>query len=311
MRVFVSAVLAVLLGACATGIQVQEIGSFHVGGRPASLPACPCTHRLHRGRAAVPRDPNGDFEVEQMYVQYVRLVRPAARYPLLLWHGGGMTGVTWETTPDGRPGWQLFFLRAGHDVYVSDAVERGRASWRAPRRSSRRSRSSAPSSRRGKTSASARRGYRLDPSARAPFPGALFPVEAFDQFMKQAVPRWTSTDAATQAAYNRLVQKIGPCVILVHSQGGNFGFNAALAAPQTVKALVAIEPSGAPGAGGRRRRPTAGMPHLVVWGDNIEESALWRGFFPGSERYPSLRAAGGRSTGGSCRAWASAATRTC
>ena len=41
----------------------------------------------------------------------------------------GMTGVTWEDTPDGRPGWQMAFLRAGHDVYVSDAVERGRASW--------------------------------------------------------------------------------------------------------------------------------------------------------------------------------------
>jgi hypothetical protein len=40
-----------------------------------------------------------------------------------------MSGVNWETTPDGRPGWQMFFLRAGFDVYVSDAVERGRASW--------------------------------------------------------------------------------------------------------------------------------------------------------------------------------------
>jgi hypothetical protein len=40
-----------------------------------------------------------------------------------------MTGVNWETTPDGRPGWQMYFLRAGFDTYVSDAVERGRASW--------------------------------------------------------------------------------------------------------------------------------------------------------------------------------------
>ena len=47
----------------------------------------------------------------------------------MLWHGGGLTGVTWETKPDGKPGWQMFFLNAGHDVYVSDAVERGRASW--------------------------------------------------------------------------------------------------------------------------------------------------------------------------------------
>jgi pimeloyl-ACP methyl ester carboxylesterase len=77
-------------------------------------------------------------------------------------------------------------------------------------------------------------------------PGQLFPTEAFDRFMKQSVPRWSSTDVQIQAAYNQLVQKVCPCVIIVHSQVGNFGFNAALAAPDKVKALVVIEPSGAP-----------------------------------------------------------------
>jgi hypothetical protein len=33
-------------------------------------------------------DPNGDFQAGQIYVQYVRLVNPRARYPLLLMHGG-------------------------------------------------------------------------------------------------------------------------------------------------------------------------------------------------------------------------------
>jgi hypothetical protein len=65
----------------------------------------------------------------QMYVQYVQLAAPRAAAPLLMWHGGGMTGANWETTADGRPGWQMFFLRSGFDTYVSDAVERGRASW--------------------------------------------------------------------------------------------------------------------------------------------------------------------------------------
>jgi hypothetical protein len=40
-----------------------------------------------------------------------------------------MTGANWETMPAGRPGWQMFFLHAGFDVFVSDAVERGRALW--------------------------------------------------------------------------------------------------------------------------------------------------------------------------------------
>jgi hypothetical protein len=42
-----------------------------------------------------------------------------------MWHGGGLTGVTYETTPDGREGWLNLFVRKGWDVYVSDAVERG------------------------------------------------------------------------------------------------------------------------------------------------------------------------------------------
>src|SRR5262249_55245225 len=48
---------------------------------------------------------------------------------LLMWHGGGLTGATYETTPDGREGWLTYFIRKGWDTYISDAVERGRAGW--------------------------------------------------------------------------------------------------------------------------------------------------------------------------------------
>ena len=64
-----------------------------------------------------------------MYVQYTELAEPVCPYPILMWHGGGLPGVTWETTPDGREGFDTLFLRHGFNVYVSDAVERGRASW--------------------------------------------------------------------------------------------------------------------------------------------------------------------------------------
>ena len=199
------------------------------------------------GSAPIKVDPNGDFEVEQMYVSYIKLAQPKARYPLLLWHGGGLTGVTWETKPDGQPGWQAFFLRAGHDVYVSDAMERGRSSWaRYPEIFT-----SEPLFRTKKQAwedfrIGAVGSYKLNPADRVALPGQLFPVDAFEQFMKQAVPRWATTDAQIQAAYNQLVQKVCPCVIITHSQGGNFGFNAALAAPDKVKALISIEPTGTP-----------------------------------------------------------------
>ena len=143
--------------AAADTLSVADVGSFHVGGRAVSLSGLPTKDVVFTaGSAPIKVDPNGDFEVEQMYVQYVKLAQPKAKYPLLLWHGGGLTGVTWETKPDGKPGWQMFFLRAGHDVYVSDAVERGRASWARYPEIFTSEPCSAPRSRPGRTFASAR-----------------------------------------------------------------------------------------------------------------------------------------------------------
>jgi pimeloyl-ACP methyl ester carboxylesterase len=89
------------------------------------------------------------------------------------------------------------------------------------------------------------------------------------------VPRWVTNDAATQKAYDALVQKVCPCVIVVHSQGGNFGFTAALNAPDKVKALIAIEPSGAPDPAKVEAAKVKGVPHLIVWGDYIDRHAVW------------------------------------
>ena len=117
--------------------------------------------------------------------------------------------------------------------------------------------------------------FRIGPSyeiggRRVAFEGQQFPIEAFDQFGKQGVPRWVTNDAATQNAYDALVQKVCPCIVLVHSQGGNFGFNAALKAPEKVKALIAIEPSGAPDPAMADAAKLKGVPHLIVWGDYMD-----------------------------------------
>ncbi len=259
----------------AADYMVKEVGSFHVGGRSETLSGLPSKEVVFSaGMPAIKLDPNGEFEVEQMYVQYVKLAQPKAKVPLLLWHGGGLSGVTWETKPDGKPGWQQFFLNAGYDTYVSDAVERGRASWaRYPEIFK-----SEPVFR---TKKEAWELFRIGPTyevggQRVAFEGQQFPVEALDAFMKQGVPRWVTNDASTQKAYDALVQKVCPCIIVVHSQGGNFAFNAALNAPDKVKALIAVEPSGAPDPAKVEAAKLKGVPLLIVWGDFIDKHAVWQ-----------------------------------
>ena len=73
--------------------------------------------------------------------------------------------------------------------------------------------------------------------------GIQFPVEAYDNFTKQIVPRWTTTDDAIVAAYTALVDKVCPCVLLFHSQAGGFGFTVAQSRPDKIKAIVAVEPA--------------------------------------------------------------------
>jgi pimeloyl-ACP methyl ester carboxylesterase len=273
-------------------MQVKEIGSFHIGGGSVTLSGLPprrLTLTQGMGEQEFPAD--GDFETGQMYVQYVRLQAPVARYPVLMWHGGGMTGVTWETKPDGGAGWQSFFLNAGHDVYVSDAVERGRAGWsRYP--------DIYPDQPHFRSKQEAWTLFRFGPPGsyptRSAYPGMLFPVTAFDQFMKQVVPRWGSNDQATLAAYDALLRRVGPAVVMTHSQSGAFGFNAALRAPNLVPGVVAIEPSGAPDPDTVDVSAVRGIPHLLVLGDYLDSDPFWRALLPRVHRYlDAIRAAGG------------------
>ena len=51
----------------------------------------------------------------------------ARKFPLVLWHGFGQFSKTWETTPDGREGYQNIFLRRRFGVYLIDQPRRGNA----------------------------------------------------------------------------------------------------------------------------------------------------------------------------------------
>lgn len=290
-----------LLGGCASptsnsALVVAEVGSFHTGGRQAVLEGLPTQQVRFTPTGPINEvNPNGEFEVEQMYTQYVKLAPSASRasYPLLMWHGGGLSGVTWETKPDGKPGWQMYFLRAGHDVYVSDSVERGRASWaRYPEIFT-----SAPTFRTKKEGWEL---VRIGPNyaaggARTAYPDTQFPIAFYDQFMKQGVPRWVTNDAATLRAYDALVNQVCPCVITVHSQGSTFAYQLANTYPDKIKAVIGIEPSGALDPEKVDVAGLAKVPLLFVWGDKIRETPRWMAVqAPVKKMIEAIKAKGGQ-----------------
>ena len=82
------------------------MGSFHVGGRVVEISGKPVKEVVLAPAACRPRwIRTGIYQVEQMYVQYFLPQNRKGKFPLLMWHGGGLTGVTYETKPDGREGW--------------------------------------------------------------------------------------------------------------------------------------------------------------------------------------------------------------
>ena len=69
------------------------------------------------------------FDVNQMFVHYRLSASNKHKVPIIMVHGGGLTGMSWETTPDGREGWGTYFTRQGFDTYVVDFPGRGRAGF--------------------------------------------------------------------------------------------------------------------------------------------------------------------------------------
>ena len=73
--------------------------------------------------------PGGHITVNQMYVRYMVPQGGDGNVPVVMVHGATLTGKSWETTPDGRMGWDEYFVRKGHPVYVPDQVGRGRSGF--------------------------------------------------------------------------------------------------------------------------------------------------------------------------------------
>ena len=102
-----------------TPLVLKAQGSFFVGGETVE----------QTQRELGDLGPGGRITVNQMYVRYMVPQGGDANVPVVMVHGATLTGKSWETTPDGRMGWDEYFVRNGHPVYVPDQVGRGRSGF--------------------------------------------------------------------------------------------------------------------------------------------------------------------------------------
>ena len=194
-----------------------------------------------------------DVMAGQMYVEVLRPARVTRRYPMVFFHGASQTATNWIGTPDGRAGWADYFLGQGYLVYLVDQPARGRSAWHPSVNGPLQIFSAAEVERRFTASESAggtwpqakkhtqwpsdssNKGRRGDP--------------VFDAFYATQVESLSSaveTQTLIQAAGNALLDKIGPAIVITHSQSGPFGWLLADSRPKAVKGIVSIEPTGPP-----------------------------------------------------------------
>lgn len=157
----------------------------------------------------------------------------AKKFPIAFLHGAGQSARTWQTTPDGREGFQNIFLRRGYGVYLIDQPRRGQAGQSAVAGST----SSAPSD---------QLWYSFFRVGNWPdyYPGVQFPkdAESLNQYFRQSTPNTGPYDQGVVSdAVAALFEKIGPGILVTHSQGGGPGWLSAIKS-SNVRAIVAYEP---------------------------------------------------------------------
>ncbi|HEU4888549.1 MAG TPA: alpha/beta fold hydrolase, partial [Thermoanaerobaculia bacterium] len=293
---FALTALAVLLSACTTTtahqpLTIQEQGSFMVGGTVVTAPGT--FDPVKQGAYSPTPDPAGQtLHGDHAYVFYQVPVTPR-QLPLVFWHGHGQSGKTWETTPDGREGFQTIFLRRRFPVYVIDQPRRGRAA-----------RSTQPGTIPATPDEQMWFGvFRLGVWPEL-YSNVAFSREpaALEQFFRQGVPNTGPYDVEVNTnAVAALFERIGPGILVTHSQSGTLGWHTAIKS-RNIRAIVSYEPGGdfvfpegeAPGVpfGDRTFTPPTillpdfmqltKIPIVIYYGDNIPEQPSTN---PGQEQW--------------------------
>jgi pimeloyl-ACP methyl ester carboxylesterase len=186
--------------------------------------------------------------VGHMYVEYMIPQQLRSPYPIVMVHGGNQTGTNFTGTPDGREGWAQYFVRRGYAVYIVDQVARGRsAHWNDYYGAVQPSRMSQVEER-----FVAPERFPVWPQAKlhTQWPGTGRPGDVnFDQFYAAqavSIASFPKQQEINPPAIIALMEKIGPSILMIHSQSGAFAWPVADKRPDLVKMIVAVEPNGPP-----------------------------------------------------------------
>jgi hypothetical protein len=181
-----------------------------------------------------------------------------------------------SVTSDGREGWATYFARKGFPVYVVDHAGRARSGFDPSPVNRAKSEGSAASGPEFPLTTRERAWvfFRVGREYPTPFPGSQFPLEALDQYFSQLVPNTESTlpgaGANTVRALAALLDRIGPAVVLVHSQSGAYGMDLVRNHAAKVRAFINVEGNCVPATPDEIAGTFKTVPMLAVWGDFSE-----------------------------------------
>ncbi|WP_455588759.1 alpha/beta hydrolase [Bacteroides rodentium] len=206
-------------------IIINRQGSFMVGGNIS----------VHQGKydTKYPIKPDGQTRHSDHAYVFYQIPVDAQSFPIVFLHGAGQSSKTWETTPDGREGFQNMFLRKGFSVYLVDQPRRGKA---------------ARSSMDGSVPAEYDEQLWFEQFRLGIWPnfykGVQFPKgeENLEMFFRQMTPNIGNMDKQVAAnAMTSLFEQTGKSILMTHSQGGGIGWQAVMQSPD-VCAVISLEP---------------------------------------------------------------------
>lgn len=244
-------ILAVMIMTMAFGstiaqepITIVKQGEFTVGGNTLQRPGTYDNSKFVGWAEQV--ETGQSYRGDHAYVEY-QIPQNAKKYPLVFVHGYGGSGACWQTTPDGRDGFQTLMLRHGWSTYVMDLPGRGRAS-----------RTTSTTT----VKPVADEMFWFDIWRMGIWPkwnkGVQFPKDSasVSQFFRLMVPNLSNSrnDVPT---ISQTVDKVGESVLVTHSAGGILGWLAGV--NPKVKAIAAYEPGGFVFPEGEVPEPISGL----------------------------------------------------